>query len=193
MRLREVRWRGAHLALSESFLATACHAQVLVRLRAGRGRSAQRCRRPCRASQPRSTCQRRRTSVRRRSPRAHLEAWGGQVAGRRRLSVGAHRWCTCRRSVPAPRARQPTRCGRHEITRLPPSKEGHAKKKPSRAAQPRLIGIGTCGGAARSQRAQDLAERPKSARAVEEKLSGYARTGHVIRPKAHVILRTRGA
>ena len=33
--------------------------------------------------------------------------------------MGAHRWCTCRRSVPAPRASQPTRCGHHEITRLP--------------------------------------------------------------------------
>ena len=46
------------------------------------------------------------------------------------------------------------------------------------AAQPSLSGTGTCGGAARSQRAQDLAERPKSARAVEKDLSGYARTGH---------------
>ena len=47
---------------------------------------------------------------------------------------------------------------------------GHAEKTPSRAAQPRPIGTCTCGGAARSQRAQDLAERPKSARAVKEDL-----------------------
>ena len=42
----EVRWRGAHLALSESFLMTGRHAQVFVRLTTGRSRSAQRCLRP---------------------------------------------------------------------------------------------------------------------------------------------------
>ena len=67
-----------------------------------------------------------------------------------------------------------------------PSGRRPCRENPSRAAQPRPIGTGTCGGAARSQRAQDLAERPKPARAVEEDLSGYARTGHVFLCKAPV-------
>ena len=46
------------------------------------------------------------------------------------------------------------------------------------------IGTGTCGVAARSKRAYQLTERAKSARAMEEKLSGYGETGQGIRPKA---------
>ena len=62
--------------------------------------------------------------------------------------------------------------------------EGHAQKVPSRAGLPSSSGNGTCGDAARSQRAQKLTKRAKSARAVEEKLRGYGETGHVLRPKA---------
>ena len=41
---------------------------------------------------------------------------------------------------------------------------------PAARCRPDCIGTGSCGGAARSQRAQNLAERPKSARAVKEDL-----------------------
>ena len=61
---------------------------------------------------------------------------------------------------------------------------GHAQKVPSRAGLPRPIGTGTCGISALSQRAQERAHRPKSARAVEEKLRGYGETGQGIQPKA---------
>ena len=50
---------------------------------------------------------------------------------------------------------------------------------PAARCRPGCVGTRTCGVAARSQRAQQLSKRAKSARAVEEKLSGYARTGHV--------------
>ena len=49
---------------------------------------------------------------------------------------------------------------------------------PAARCRPGCIGTGTCGVAARSKRAYQLTKRAKSARAVEEKLSGYARTGH---------------
>ena len=96
--------------------------------------------------------------------------------------------CSCARAPRAPPALRPVLPGTRPRKRrrgpfgpevekssgATPSGRRPCRENPSRAAQPRPIGTGTCGGAARSQRAQDLAERPKPARAVEKDLRGHA-------------------
>ena len=55
---------------------------------------------------------------------------------------------------------------------------------PAARCRPGCIGTRTCGVAARSQRAQQLTKRAKSARALEEKLRGYGERGPVSATKS---------